>query len=397
MTAAFVSENAQNTGSRPAPAQEHEIIFPGTKFFHVPGSLQLDSGQSLDHAILAYETYGTLNARRDNCILICHALSGSSHVFQGSDTASPGGWWDPMGAPGACFDPARYFVVCVNLLGSCYGSSGPASINPSTGKPYGLSFPVVTVGDSVRAQHILIHHLGVDKILAVVGGSLGGMQALTWAIAYPDHVVSTIPIATSCQSSAQNIAFHEVGRQAIKADPNFNCGDYYGKAIPETGLAIARMIGHITYLSETSMRQKFGRKLQDASVLRFGFSTDFAVEGYLKHKGQAFTKRFDANAYLYLTKAVDYFDLTNGGTRTLSQAFSTVKSRFLVLSYSSDWLYPPQESKLLVQALKANHLPVSYCNIESGYGHDAFLLEAATQNEIIGNFLKALGTGGVAE
>jgi homoserine O-acetyltransferase len=370
----------------------HEIIFPGTSFFQVPEPLQLDSGQQLPEAVLAYETYGTLNAAKDNAILLCHALSGSSHVFQGTNVPLVGGWWDPMGVPGACFDPAKYFIICINILGSCYGSSGPASINPATGNPYGLSFPIVTVRDFVHAQRILLDHLGIKKLLAVAGGSLGGMQALTWAIEYPKRVVSAIPVATTCQSSAQNIAFNEVGRQTIAADPNWAGGQYYGQIPPDSGLAIARMIGHITYLSEASMRQKFGRRLQDSSELHFAFDTDFAVESYLKHKGSTFTKRFDANAYLYISKAIDYFDLTNRGTQSVTQAFANVQARFLVLSYSSDWLYPPHESKKLVQALKANKLDVSYCNIQSDYGHDAFLLEADVQNKIITNFLTNLRT-----
>ncbi len=375
----------------PTRDHPHEILFPGTRFYKIPEPLLLDSGLKLSEPILAYETYGTLNPAKDNVILLCHALSGSSHVFQGPHTPPTGGWWDPMGVPGACFDPTKYFAVCVNILGSCYGSSGPASINPATGKPYGLLFPLVTVRDFVRAQRILLDHLGIEKLLTVSGGSLGGMQALTWAIEYPDRVVSAIPIATTCQSSAQNIAFNEVGRQSILTDPKWASGQYYGQESPDAGLAVARMIGHITYLSETSMRQKFGRRLQDSTTLHFAFDTDFAVESYLKHKGSTFTKRFDANAYLYISKAIDYFDLTNGGTQTLAQAFANVKAKFLVLSYSSDWLYPPHESKILVQALKANKLDVSYCNIQSDYGHDAFLLEADAQNKIISDFLTNLG------
>ena len=383
-----------HTEEVPLPTKDHpyEILLPGTQFFRVPEPLRLESGQVLSGALLAYETYGTLNASKDNAILICHALSGSSHVFQGTNSPPVGGWWDSIGAPGACFDPAKYFIICVNILGSCYGSSGPASINPATCKPYGTSFPIVTVRDFVQAQRLLLDHFGIKQLLAVAGGSLGGMQALTWAIEYPERVVSVIPLATACQSSAQNIAFNEVGRQSILSDPNWNGGQYYGRTPPNAGLSIARMIGHITYLSEASMRQKFGRRLQDSNALGFTFATDFAVESYLKHKGITFTKRFDANAYLYISKALDYFDLTNGGTRTLSDAFANVKAKFLVLSYSSDWLYPPHESRTLVQALKANQLDVSYCNIQSDYGHDAFLLEADAQNKIIANFLTNLGT-----
>ncbi len=388
-----IQTNVGQTEVPNTPTKEHpyEILFPGTKFYKIPEPLILDSGLQLPDAVLAYETYGTLNPEKDNAILLCHALSGSSHVFQGAQNPPLGGWWDPMGVPGACFDPTKYFIICINILGSCYGSSGPASINPATGNPYGLSFPILTVRDIVRSQRNLLDHLGIEKLLAVVGGSLGGMQALTWAILYPHRVVSAIPIASTCQSSAQNIAFNEVGRQSIIADPKWAGGQYYGQAPPDAGLAIARMIGHITYLSETSMRQKFGRRLQDSTDLHFAFDTDFAVESYLKHKGSTFTKRFDANAYLYISKAIDYFDLTHGGTQTLTQAFANVKAKFLVLSYSSDWLYPPHESRTLVQALKANKLDVSYCNIQSDYGHDAFLLEADAQSKIISNFLTNLG------
>ncbi|HMF32335.1 MAG TPA: homoserine O-acetyltransferase [Candidatus Lokiarchaeia archaeon] len=387
-------QNTPNQGLEANNGSENtfEIFFPGTHIFQSNTPLLLDSGQTLPSFKLAYETYGTLNEKKDNAILLCHALSGSSHVFQGTAQPPVGGWWDPMGDSGAAFDPAKYFIICVNILGSCYGSSGPASIDPETGEPYGTSFPVVTVSDIVRAEKVLVDSLGIEKLLAVAGGSLGGMQALTWATEYPDRVAAAIPIATSCQSSAQNIAFNEVGRQAIIADPHWNNGNYYGQEAPESGLAIARMIGHITYLSETSMRDRFGRRLENSTSLGYEFDTDFAVESYLKYKGFSFTKRFDANAYLYISKSIDYFDLTRGGERSLTQAFRHVKAKFLVLSYSSDWLYPPRESKCLMQALKANNIDVSYCNIESNYGHDAFLLESETQNRLIGNFLKNLTT-----
>ena len=374
----------------------------------------LDSGERLGPVTLAYETYGELNADKSNAILIEHALSGDVHAagialddsgpsaFEpGMDAlagltapAKPGeidkrklGWWDSMIGPGKAFDTSRYFVICSNVIGGCRGSSGPASINPATGQPYGLSFPVVTIGDMVRAQTRLIDHLGIDRLLSVSGGSMGGMQALEWAVHYPDRVASCIPIATSAQLSPQSIAFNEVGRRAIMGDPDWQRGDYYGRRTPDVGLALARMIAHITYLSDEGMRQKFGRRLRDREKYGYDFSTlDFEVESYLRHQGKSFTKRFDANTYLYITKALDYFDLANG-QRSLAAAFREVVARFLVVSVSSDWLYPSYQSKEIVSALKANGADVTYFEIDSSYGHDAFFLERDIMTELISGFL----------
>jgi homoserine O-acetyltransferase len=375
-------------------------------FAEPPNEMELDSGERLGPITLAYETYGKLNDERDNAILALHALSGDAHAagisaddnaisaadtgFGAKDSASVNrkklGWWDNMIGPGKAIDTNHYYVICSNILGGCRGSTGPSSINPATGRPYGLSFPMVTVRDMVNAQKQLIDHLGVKRLLSVVGGSLGGMQALQWAVSYPDIVESCIPIATAARLSAQGIAFNEVGRQAIMADQNWHGGDYWGKNTPIPGLAVARMLGHITYLSDESMRNKFGRRLRGKEKYGFDFSTDFEVESYLRHQGESFIHRFDANSYLYITKAIDYFDLAEGHDG-LAAAFRNVKARFLVIAFSSDWLYPPYQSKEIVKALKANGIDVSYCEIPSSYGHDAFLLEEEAQTNLIKGFL----------
>ncbi|MHB1159477.1 MAG: homoserine O-acetyltransferase MetX [Chloroflexota bacterium] len=375
-------------------------------FGEPPNEMLLDSGEKLGPITLAYQTYGQLNADRSNAILICHALSGDAHAagFSGDEdgvsAADTGfgakegdptdrkklGWWDNAIGPGKAFDTDHYFVICSNVLGGCRGSTGPSSINPATGRPYGLSFPVVTVGDMVRAQKRLLEQLGIERLLAVAGGSLGGMQALQWAVAYPDAVRACIPIATTARLSAQGIAFDEVGRQAIMADQNWHGGDYYGRNTPFPGLAVARMLGHITYLSDEAMHHKFGRRLRNRERYGFDFSTDFEVESYLRHQGDSFVRRFDANSYLYITKAIDYFDLANGHGG-LGVAFRDVRARFLVISFSSDWLYPPYQSKEIVKALKVNGIDVSYCEIPSAYGHDAFLLEEEAQTPLIRGFL----------
>lgn len=399
----------------------HSVVEPGsvgtvrTQYFtfaEPPDEMVLDSGERLGPIALAYESYGSLNADKSNAILACHALSGDAHaagISEGDDGISAAdtgfgagvqntrdhkklGWWDNMIGPGKAFDTDRYFVVCSNILGGCRGSTGPSSINPATGRPYGLSFPVVTVADMVRAQKRLMEHLGIERLLAVAGGSLGGMQALQWAVAYPDAVRACIPIATSARLSAQGIAFDEVGRQAIMADQNWQGGDYYGRTSQLPGLAVARMLGHITYLSDEAMRQKFGRRLQNKERYGFDFSTDFEVESYLRHQGDSFVHRFDANSYLYITKAIDYFDLANGHGG-LGIAFRDVRARFLVISFSSDWLYPPYQSKEIVKALKVNGIDVSYCEIPSSYGHDAFLLEEAAQAPLIKGFLAHTARG----
>lgn len=349
--------------------------------------LKLQSGANLCPVTLAYETYGTLNEDRSNAILICHALSGDAHVAgQHSIQDRKPGWWDEAVGPGKAFDTDRYFVICSNVIGGCSGSTGPSSINPETGRPYGLSFPVVTVADMVEAQRWLMDALGIPALLCTTGGSLGGMQALQWAVSYPDRVRSAIILASTGRVSAQSIALNEVPRQAIYADPNWNEGDYYGKEPPNAGLAVARMIGHITYLSETSMREKFGRRLQERERYGYDFATEFEVESYLKFHGNRFTTRFDANSFLYITKAIDYFDLSLG-RGDLAEAFTDVRAKLLVLSYSSDWLFPPEQSEELVRALLRKGVDASYVEIKSDYGHDAFLLEVERLGELARDFL----------
>ncbi|MFN8597841.1 MAG: homoserine O-acetyltransferase [Anaerolineae bacterium] len=364
-----------------------------TKYFTFADSapMQLDSGETLGPITLAYETYGRLNEDRSNAILICHALSGDSHAagYYSPDDKGPG-WWDDCIGPGKAFDTNKYFVICSNVIGGCRGSTGPGSINPKTGRPYGLNFPVVTIGDMVRAQRHLIDHLGIDKLLAVAGGSMGGMQVLEWAATYPDRVRAVLPLATTARHSPMLIAFSEVGRQAIYADPNWNHGDYYNGPRPNAGLAVARMVGHITYLSETSMHQKFGRRLQDRARYGYDFETDFAIEGYLRYKGNRFTERFDANTYLYVTKAMDYFDLSDTDGRLESAFAKSNHLIYLVVSFTSDWLYPTYHSKELVSALTAVGADVTFCNLQSTWGHDAFLLEVETMTQLIGDFLERI-------
>lgn len=349
--------------------------------------LVLESGHRLSPVTLAYETYGKLNTDKSNVILICHALSGDAHAAGWHEGDKKHGWWDIAIGPGKAFDTEKYFVICSNILGGCKGSTGPSSINPKTGKPYGLDFPVITISDMVNVQKRLIDNLGIKQLFAVVGGSSGGMQVLQWCVSYPDMVRLAIPIATTARSSSMQIAFNEVGRRAIMSDHNWNNGDYYDRESPKAGLALARMIGHITYLSDDSMYQKFGRKLQDRESYGFDFSTDFQVESYLHYKGDSFVKRFDANSYLYITKAMDYFDLTKEDS--LVEGFKDVKAKFLVISITSDWLYPPYQSKELVMALHANNIEVTYCELNSNYGHDAFLLERGQLTYIIKNFLSS--------
>ncbi len=352
----------------------------------------LDSGAALSPVTLAYETYGTLNADRSNAILICHALSGSAHAAGLHRDAGEMqvGWWDDCIGPGKAFDTDRYFVICSNVLGSCYGSSGPTSTNPATGKPYGLNFPVVTIQDMVRAQVRLIDHLGIDKLFAVAGGSMGGMQVLAWAANHPERIRAAIPLATTARHSPMLIAFSEVGRQAIYADPYWHNGDYYDRPQkPDAGLAVARMVGHITYLSDDSMQEKFGRRLRGRERFGYEFQTEFEVESYLKYNGHKFTRRFDANSFLYVTKAMDYFDL--GANGSLASAFrGAADVKFLVVSFTSDWLYPTYHSKELVKALTAVTADVTYLDILSRWGHDAFLLEVDTMTGLIGNFLGRL-------
>jgi len=349
-------------------------------------NIALDSGAALSPVEIAYETYGSLNADRSNAILVTHAFTGDAHAAGISHETGKPGWWDNMIGPARAFDTDRYFVICSNVLGGCQGTTGPASINPATGVPYAMSFPVITIRDMVRLQRMLIGELGISRLLSVAGGSMGGMQALEWAVSYPDMVLSTIPIATTWRHSAQQIAFNEVGRQAIMADPDWSEGEYYYKKAPSRGLSVARMVGHITYMSDESMREKFGRRLREKEKFGFDFGVDFEVESYLRYRGNQFVSRFDANSYLYITKAEDYFDLTNG-TGRLADAFRTVDTRFLVISFTSDWLYPSYQSQEIVRVLRRMNGDVAYCDLQSNYGHDAFLVDIAEQTEIVRGFL----------
>jgi homoserine O-acetyltransferase len=349
-------------------------------------SISLDGGATLAPVELAYETYGSLNAQKSNAILILHAFSGDAHAAGVSPETGKPGWWDNMIGPGKAFDTNKYFAICSNVLGGCRGTTGPASINPATGCPYAMSFPVITIRDMVRLQKMLIDHLGIARLLSLSGGSMGGMQALEWAVSYPESVVSTIPIAATARHSAQQIAFNEVGRQAIIADPDWSEGNYYTGKPPARGLAVARMVGHITYMSDDSMREKFGRRLRGKNSFGYDFDVDFEVESYLRYRGNEFVSRFDANSYLYITKAMDYFDLSNGNG-SLAAAFERATARFLVISFSSDWLYPSYQSQEIVRALRSRNVDVAYCELPSNYGHDAFLVDVGEQTELVRGFL----------
>ena len=357
--------------------------------------LELDCGRGLAPIDVAYETYGRLNEAGDNVVLICHALSGDAHVagYNSPDDKKPG-WWDAMVGPGKGIDTDKYFVVCSNFLGGCGGTTGPSSINPRTGRAYGLDFPIITISDMVKVQKLLLDRLGIKELLAVIGGSIGGMQVLQWALAYPEFVRAAVPVATSSHLGAQSIAFDTVGRNAVLADANFAEGQYHDRKGPDRGLAIARMIGHITYLSEQGMREKFGRQLRSAEEYSYDFNSEFAVETYLDYQGQTFVERFDANSYLYITKAADYFDLEKD-YGSLAGAFDKVQSRFLVASFASDWLFTPAQSEEIVDALITNGKDVSFCNIASSYGHDAFLLETETLGSFISSFLEATHKPGI--
>jgi len=361
-----------------------------TEYIEVTEPITLVSGKTLEKIRIAYEMYGKLNEEKTNVILICHALSGDAHAagYHTPNDKKPG-WWDGMIGPDKSFDTNKYCVICSNFLGSCNGTTGPSSINPKTNKPYGLTFPIITIKDMVNVQKILLDKLGIKKIFCVTGGSIGGMQVLEWAISYPDMVKLAIPIATTSSLSAQGIAFNEVGRQAIMMDPNWNNGNYYDSdKKPDKGLSLARMIGHITYLSDDIMDIKFARRLQNRSQLGFDFLTEFQVESYLHHQGSTFIKRFDANSYLYITKAMDYFDLA-AEYGSLENAFANVQATFLVISFSTDWLFPSSESKEIVRALRYCNKEVSYSEIQSLYGHDAFLLEFEKMKILIKSFFKA--------
>jgi homoserine O-acetyltransferase len=353
-------------------------------FAHPPNELKLECGKTLGPVTLAYETYGTLNADKSNAVLVCHALSGDAHaagVHEGEDNP---GWWEDMIGPGKALDTDRYFVICSNVIGGCKGSTGPSSINPKTGKPYALDFPMITIADMVNAQRHLIDHLGIERLLSVAGGSMGGMQVLQWVASYPERVRSAIPIATALKHSPQQIAFNEVVRQSIMADPDWRQGNYYEYGQPAKGLAVARMIGHITFMSDQSMEEKFSRRLKNGDY-SFKFGADFEVEGYLRYRGDSFVKRFDANSYLYITKAIDYFDLSDG---KLVSRDKPIDTRFLVISFKSDWLYPCYQSQEIVRQLKAGFIEATSCEVASTYGHDAFLVEIAEQTHLIRHFLE---------
>jgi len=359
-------------------------------FAEPPDLMVLENRDKIGPLTIPYETYGRLNEKKDNCILIVHALSGDSHAagYYSKDDPQPG-WWEIMVGPGKGIDTNIFFVVCSNILGGCMGATGPSSINPETEKPYGLDFPVVTIGDMVKAQKALIDHLGINKIISIIGGSVGGMQVLEWAVSYPDMVLSAIPLATTTKHSALAIAFNEVARQAIMADPNWNNGNYYSGPKPDLGLAIARMIGHITYLSDESMRHKFGRRLQDKNDFSYNFDADFEVENYLLYQGKKFVDRFDANSFLYITKAADYFDLGRQyENSSIFEVFSRARAKFLVVSFTSDWLYPTYQSKAMVKAMKKCGLDVSFCEIDAKWGHDAFLLPNERLTSLLQGFLK---------
>lgn len=357
----------------------------------LPGPLALDGGGVLAPVEIAYESYGTLNADGSNAILLCHALTGDQYVASTHPITGKPGWWTRMVGPGKPIDTNRYCVICPNVVGSCMGSSGPESLRPD-GKPFGMRFPVTTIRDMVRAQALLLDHLGINRLYAVVGGSMGGMQALTWAATYPTRVRAALVIASTARHSAQNIAFHEVGRQAIMADPNWRGGDYYhdGQA-PDAGLAVARMAAHITYLSEHGLTEKFGRRLQDRSAKTFGFDADFQVESYLRYQGLSFTGRFDANSYLYITRAMDYFDLAEDHGGHLANAFRGSATRFCVVSFDTDWLYPTSESRNIVHALNAGGAPVSFMELSAPFGHDSFLLDVPELDRVVDGFLTAGG------
>jgi homoserine O-acetyltransferase/O-succinyltransferase len=349
--------------------------WPGHRL-EVAGKLPLDSGVELGPFTIAYQTYGRLDAERANAVLVCHAITGDQYVAEPHPITGKAGWWATLVGPGKVLDTERYFIVCANVLGGCMGTTGPKETNPATGRPWGLDFPVITVADIVRAQQLLLDHLGIERLFCVIGGSMGGMQVLQWAAAYPERVFAAVPIACAARHSAQNIAFHEVGRQAVMADPDWCGGAYLEKGRrPSRGLAVARMVNHVTYLSEAALHRKFGRNLQNRQAITYGFDADFAVESYLRHQGITFVERFDANSYLYLTRAMDYFDLAAEHGGVLAEAFRGTRSRFCVVSFTSDWLFPTRESRAIVHALNAVAANVSFVEIESDKGHDAFLLD----------------------
>jgi homoserine O-acetyltransferase len=379
-----------------APASKaaglREVDAPNSLVVHFGADqpLKMEAGVLLSPLTIAYQTYGELNASKSNAILICHALTGDQHVANTHPITGKPGWWHTMVGPGRPIDTNRYFVIASNVVGGCMGTTGPASLNPATGRPYGLDLPVVTIKDMVRAQAMLIDHLGIDTLFCVAGGSMGGMQVLQWVASYPERVFAAMPIATAARHSSQNIAFHEVGRQAVMADPDWRQGRYLEEGvIPTKGLAVARMAAHITYLSDEVLQSKFGRKLQDRSAPTFSFDADFQIENYLRYQGTSFVDRFDANSYLYVTRACDYFDLAADYGGSLAYAFKDSKARFCVISFNSDWLYPTQASRAIVHALNAGGASVSFVDIETDRGHDAFLLDTPELISTSRGFLEA--------
>ena len=374
--------------SKIAPRPDTSTLPGGHVTLGADRPLRLDCGVEMRDFAVAYQTYGTLNADKSNAIVACHALTGDQYVAGVHPVTGKEGWWDMLVGPGKTLDTDHYFILCVNILGGCMGTIGPKETNPATGQPWGLDFPVITVGDMVRAQVMLLDHLGIEQVFAVIGGSLGGMQVLEWAASYPQRVFAAIPIACAAHQSAQNIAFHEVGRQAIMADPEW-CGGAYqsqGKN-PHRGLAVARMTAHITYLSESALHRKFGRRLQDRDVVTFGFDADFQVESYLRHQGSTFVERFDANSYLYITRAMDYFDLEEKHQGVLANAFRDTPVRFCVISFTSDWLYPTAACRRIVHALNGVAANVSFAEIVSDNGHDSFLLDELEFHKVLRGFL----------
>ncbi len=367
-----------------------QIANPESQIVHFDDPLPLDCGETLAPFSIAYQTYGTLNADKSNLVLVCHALTGDQHVANIHPVTGKPGWWETMVGPGKSIDTNRYFVLCPNVIGGCMGSTGPSSINPRTGRSYGLDFPVITIADMVRAQARLLDHLGVADVLCVLGGSMGGMQVLEWASTYKNRVFSAVPIACAARHSSQNIAFHEVGRQAVMADPEWCQGRYLdeGKS-PRKGLAVARMAAHITYLSDDALHTKFGRNLQDRDKITFGFDADFQVESYLRYQGLSFVDRFDANSYLYITRAMDYFDLAADHGGVLANAFQATRTRFCLVSFTSDWLFPTEESREIVHALNAVAANVSFVELKTKGGHDSFLLHEPELFETISGFLNS--------
>ncbi len=374
---------------RPVTAHAADI---GKAVTFGPGQpLMLDCGRVLSPFTIAYMTYGKLNAARSNAVLLCHALTGDQFAASEHPLTGKPGWWNLMVGPGKPIDTDRFFVICANVIGSCMGTTGPAEMDPATGKPYGLSFPLITVRDMVRAQAMLLDALGIQTLLAVIGGSMGGMQVLQWAATFPDRIRAAVPIACAARHSAQNIAFHEVGRQAIMADPDWHCGEYqlHGTS-PGKGLAVARMAAHITYLSEAALQRKFGRNLQNREALSFQFAPDFQIESYLHYQGAAFVDRFDANAYLYITRAMDYFDMAAEHDGKLADAFQGCHARFCIISFTSDWLFPTVENKRVAHALNAVAAKVSFVEISTDKGHDAFLLDEPEMFDTMRGFLNSV-------